>query len=165
MLLVSGVKKFLRKRLVKGNHYFDFAQMVRSDIFVSDQKPFAQMHSNGGIHQVSNASEHREEHGNSDASSSKQKLKVTKFEPGKVWFLEKKRLLDVSSLLQQNKHKILMKSHGVIWQSSVEFGGVISSLSSYNIVKKLVQISVKYIQIFHEERIGMIFDRDDKTNQ
>ena len=50
-----------------------------------------------------------------------------------------------------------MKSHGVIWQSSVEFGGVISSLSSYNIVEKIVQITMKYIQIFHEEGIGMIF--------
>ena len=67
MFLVSGVKKFLRKRLVKGNHYFDFAQMVGSDISVSGQEPSAQMHSNGGIQQVSNASEHREEHGNSDA--------------------------------------------------------------------------------------------------
>ena len=78
---------------------------------------------------------------------------------------KKKRLLDVNSLLQQNKHKILMKSHEVILQSLVESGWVISSLSSYNIVEKLVQISVKYIKIFHEERIGMIFDRDDKTNQ
>ena len=67
---------------------FDYAQMVGSDIFVSDQESLAQMHSNGGIQQVSNASEHMEKHGNSDASFSKQELEVTKFEPGKVWFLE-----------------------------------------------------------------------------
>ena len=58
--------------------------MVGSDISVSGQEPSAQMHSNGGIQQVSNASEHREEHGNSDAFSAKQELEATKFEPGKI---------------------------------------------------------------------------------
>ena len=33
---------------------------------------------------MSNASEHMEEHGNSDATSSKQELEATKFEPGKM---------------------------------------------------------------------------------
>ena len=41
VLLVFGVKKFLKKRLVKGNHYFDSTQMVENDISVSDQKPLA----------------------------------------------------------------------------------------------------------------------------
>ncbi|XP_021295905.1 NAC domain-containing protein 53 isoform X2 [Herrania umbratica] len=52
----------------------------------ADDQPLAfdsdQMHSNGGTEQVSNASEHLEELGNSDASSSKQELVPTKFEPG-----------------------------------------------------------------------------------
>ncbi|XWS75226.1 hypothetical protein CRYUN_Cryun01aG0067500 [Craigia yunnanensis] len=63
---------------------FDSDQMVGSEIPVSGQEPLAQMHSNGGTELVSNASEHMEEHGNSDATSSKQELEATKFEPGKM---------------------------------------------------------------------------------
>ncbi|XP_022745526.1 NAC domain-containing protein 78-like [Durio zibethinus] len=52
---------------------FDSDQMVGSAIPVSGQGPLAQTHSNGGTEQVSNAS---------DASSSKQELEASKFEPG-----------------------------------------------------------------------------------
>ncbi|XVE68759.1 hypothetical protein DITRI_Ditri09bG0095300 [Diplodiscus trichospermus] len=61
---------------------FDSDQTVGSGIPVSGQEHLAQMGSNGGTEQVSNASEHMEEHGNSDASSSKQELGATKFEHG-----------------------------------------------------------------------------------
>ncbi|XP_022765484.1 NAC domain-containing protein 78-like isoform X1 [Durio zibethinus] len=61
---------------------FDFDQMAGSNIPVSGQEPLAQTHSNEGTEQVSNASERKEEHGNGDASSSKQELEATKFEPG-----------------------------------------------------------------------------------
>ncbi|XWS56376.1 hypothetical protein CRYUN_Cryun09bG0080400 [Craigia yunnanensis] len=61
---------------------FDYDQSMGSEIPVSDQEPLAQTHSNGGTKQVSNASKPMEEHGNSDASSSKQELEATKLEPG-----------------------------------------------------------------------------------
>ncbi|XVF23494.1 hypothetical protein REPUB_Repub13aG0043400 [Reevesia pubescens] len=61
---------------------FDFDQMVGSEIPACGQEPLAQTHSNGGTEQASNASEHKEEHGNSDASSSKQELEATKSELG-----------------------------------------------------------------------------------
>ncbi|XWS66240.1 hypothetical protein CRYUN_Cryun05aG0182700 [Craigia yunnanensis] len=60
---------------------FDSDQRVASEIPISGQEPLAQTHSNGGTEHVSNASKHKE-HGNSDASSSKQELEATKFEPG-----------------------------------------------------------------------------------
>ncbi|XP_022765487.1 NAC domain-containing protein 78-like isoform X2 [Durio zibethinus] len=69
---------------------FDFDQMAGSDIPISGQEPLAQTHSNEGTEQMCNASERMEEHGNIDASSSKQELEATKFEPGtKYPFIKK----------------------------------------------------------------------------
>ncbi|MBA0871195.1 hypothetical protein Goshw_022449, partial [Gossypium schwendimanii] len=70
----------------------------------------------------------------------------------KVWFLEEERLPVVSSLLEQNRHKILMKSPWEILQSPVGSGGVISLLSSDNIVENLAQNGVEYIQVCNGER-------------
>ena len=64
-----------------------------------------------------------------------------------VWFLEEERLPVVSSLLEQNRHKILMKSPWEILQSPVGSGGVISLLSSDNIAENLAQMGVEYIQV------------------
>ncbi|GMI83365.1 NAC domain containing protein 2, Arabidopsis NAC domain containing protein 78 [Hibiscus trionum] len=61
---------------------FDYDQIVGSDITVSGQEPLTQTHTNEGIEQEPNASEHIEEHGNSEASSSKQELEATKVELG-----------------------------------------------------------------------------------
>ncbi|XWS19778.1 hypothetical protein CRYUN_Cryun31cG0045900 [Craigia yunnanensis] len=74
------------------------------------------------------------------------------FDPEKVWFLEEERLPVVCSLLEQNRHKILMKSPWEILQSPVGSGGVISLLSSDNIAENLAQIGVEYIQVCHGER-------------
>ncbi|MBA0812061.1 hypothetical protein Gohar_026057 [Gossypium harknessii] len=74
------------------------------------------------------------------------------FDPEKVWFLEEERLPVVSSLLEQNRHKILMKSPWEILQSPVGSGGVISLLSSDNIVENLAQNGAKYIQVCNGER-------------
>ncbi|KAH1048421.1 hypothetical protein J1N35_039205 [Gossypium stocksii] len=74
------------------------------------------------------------------------------FDPEKVWFLEEERLPVVSSLLEQNRHKILMKSPWEILQSPVGSGGVISLLSSDNIVENLAQNGVQYIQVCNGER-------------
>ncbi|MBA0779163.1 hypothetical protein Gotri_003439, partial [Gossypium trilobum] len=74
------------------------------------------------------------------------------FDPEKVWFLEEERLPVVCSLLEQNRHKILMKSPWEILQSPVGSGGVISLLSSDNIVENLAQNGVEYIQVCNGER-------------
>ncbi|KAL4289826.1 hypothetical protein GQ457_14G008750 [Hibiscus cannabinus] len=74
------------------------------------------------------------------------------FDSEKVWFLEEERLPVVSSLLEQNRHKILMKSPWEMLQSPVGSGGVISLLSSENIVEILAQNGVEYIQVCHDER-------------
>ncbi|KAB2007598.1 hypothetical protein ES319_D10G040800v1 [Gossypium barbadense] len=74
------------------------------------------------------------------------------FDPEKVWFLEEERLPVVGSLFEQNMHKILMKSPWEILQSPVGSGGVISLLSSDNIVENLAQNSVEYIQVCNGER-------------
>ncbi|KAE8720035.1 16S rRNA processing protein RimM family, putative isoform 2 [Hibiscus syriacus] len=68
------------------------------------------------------------------------------FDPEKVWFLEEERLPAVSSLLEQNRHKILMKSPWEMLQSPVGSGGVINLLSSDNIVENLSQNGIEYIQ-------------------
>ncbi|TYG97489.1 hypothetical protein ES288_A10G043100v1 [Gossypium darwinii] len=74
------------------------------------------------------------------------------FDPEKVWFLEEERLPVVSSLLEQNRHKILMKSPWEILQSPVGSGGVIILLSSDNIMENLAQNGIKYIQVCNGER-------------
>ncbi|KAK8524583.1 hypothetical protein V6N12_029448 [Hibiscus sabdariffa] len=74
------------------------------------------------------------------------------FDPEKVWFLEEERLPVVSSLLEQNRHRILMKSPWEMLQSPVGSGGVISLLSSENIVENLAENGVEYIQVCHGKR-------------
>ncbi|KAM4101115.1 hypothetical protein ACJW30_05G118900 [Castanea mollissima] len=70
------------------------------------------------------------------------------FDSQKVWFLEEEMLPVVSSSLEdQNKHKILMKSPWEILQSPVGSGGVISLLSSHNIPDNLSEIGVEYVEI------------------
>ncbi|XVE51543.1 hypothetical protein DITRI_Ditri02bG0050400 [Diplodiscus trichospermus] len=74
------------------------------------------------------------------------------FDPEKVWFLKEERLPVVCSLLEQNRHKILMKSPWEIVQSPVGSGGVISLLSSNNIAENLAQTGVEYIQVCQGEK-------------
>ncbi|XP_059439372.1 uncharacterized protein LOC132171970 [Corylus avellana] len=70
------------------------------------------------------------------------------FESQKVWFLEEEKLPVVSSSLEeQNRHKILMKSPWEILQSPVGSGGVISLLSLHNIPDNLSEIGVEYIEV------------------
>ena len=54
-----------------------------------------------------------------------------------------------SSLEEQNKHKILMKSPWEILQSPVGSGGVICLLSSHNIPDNLSEIGVEYVEVRH----------------
>ncbi|MBA0721371.1 hypothetical protein Golax_008918 [Gossypium laxum] len=61
---------------------FDYDEIVGSEIPVSGQEPLTETHTNEGTKQDLNASEHVEEHGNSDASSSKQELEATEFDLG-----------------------------------------------------------------------------------
>ncbi|XP_039022224.1 NAC domain-containing protein 78-like [Hibiscus syriacus] len=61
---------------------FDYDQFVGSDVPASGQEPLTQMHTNEGTEQELNASEQIEEHGNSEASSSKQEPEATKVELG-----------------------------------------------------------------------------------
>ncbi|XP_062163262.1 uncharacterized protein LOC133870204 isoform X3 [Alnus glutinosa] len=70
------------------------------------------------------------------------------FESQKVWFLKEEKLPVVSSSLEeQNRHKILMKSPWEILQSPVGSGGVISLLSLHNIPDNLSEIGVEYIEV------------------
>ncbi|KAI3800701.1 hypothetical protein L1987_28795 [Smallanthus sonchifolius] len=70
------------------------------------------------------------------------------FDPEKVWILEEENLPVVSSSPgEHKKHKILMKSPWEILQTPVGSGGVISLLSSHNILESLVAMGVKYIEI------------------
>lgn len=52
-----------------------------------------------------------------------------------------------SSVEEQNKNKILMKSPWEILQTPVGSGGVISLLSSHNIVENLSELGVEYIEV------------------
>ncbi|PPD96957.1 hypothetical protein GOBAR_DD06013 [Gossypium barbadense] len=61
---------------------FDYDEIVGSEIPVSGLEPLTETHTNEGTEQDLNASEHVEEHGNSDASSSKQELEATEFDLG-----------------------------------------------------------------------------------
>ncbi|KAA8519569.1 hypothetical protein F0562_013807 [Nyssa sinensis] len=70
------------------------------------------------------------------------------FNSEKVWFLEEEKLPVVSSSLEeQNKHKILMKSPWEILQTPVGSGGVISLFSSDNILESLGDMGVEYIEV------------------
>ncbi|GMP73959.1 hypothetical protein CsSME_00031523 [Camellia sinensis var. sinensis] len=70
------------------------------------------------------------------------------FDSKKVWFLEEEKLPVVSnSLEEQNSHKILMKSPWEILQTPVGSGGIISLLSSDNILQNLSEMGVEYIEV------------------
>ncbi|KAK4858116.1 hypothetical protein QYF36_011284 [Acer negundo] len=70
------------------------------------------------------------------------------FDSKKVWFLEEVKLPVVSnSPEEQKRYKILMKSPWEILQTPVGSGGVISLLSSHNILENLNELGVEYIEI------------------
>ncbi|KAL3522627.1 hypothetical protein ACH5RR_015461 [Cinchona calisaya] len=70
------------------------------------------------------------------------------FDANKVWFLEEERLPVVSIPLgEPKKHKILMKSPWEILQKPVGSGGVISLLSSNNLLDNLSTVGVEYIEV------------------
>ncbi|XP_076939991.1 uncharacterized protein LOC143608998 [Bidens hawaiensis] len=70
------------------------------------------------------------------------------FDPEKVWILEEEKLPAVNSSSGENKkHKILMKSPWAILQTPVGSGGVISLLSSHNILESLTALGIEYIEI------------------
>nr|GEY37683.1 protein unc-13 homolog isoform X1 [Tanacetum cinerariifolium] len=70
------------------------------------------------------------------------------FDPEKVWLLEEEKLPVVSSSSRENnKRKILMKSPWEVLQTPVGSGGVISLLSSHNILVSLGAMGVEYIEI------------------
>lgn len=52
-----------------------------------------------------------------------------------------------SSVEEQTKNKILMKSPWEILQTPVGSGGVISLLSSHNIAEILSEVGVEYIEV------------------
>ncbi|XP_059669282.1 uncharacterized protein LOC132314429 [Cornus florida] len=79
------------------------------------------------------------------------------FNSEKVWFLEEEKLPVVSnSLEEQNKHKILMKSPWELLQTPVGSGGVVSLLSSNNILENLSEMGVEYIEVcsVNETHVG-----------
>ncbi|KDP21196.1 hypothetical protein JCGZ_21667 [Jatropha curcas] len=70
------------------------------------------------------------------------------FDTAKVWFLEEEKLPVVSSSVEeQSRHKILMKSPWEIMQTPIGSGGVISLLSSHNIPETLSELGVEYIEV------------------
>ncbi|KAL1805730.1 hypothetical protein ACET3Z_028798 [Daucus carota] len=70
------------------------------------------------------------------------------FDEKKVWFLEEEKLPVVSKPAEElNKHKILMQTPWEILQVPVGSGGVISSLSSGNILENLSDMGVEYIEV------------------
>uniref|UniRef100_A0A5B6YUJ3 Uncharacterized protein n=1 Tax=Davidia involucrata TaxID=16924 RepID=A0A5B6YUJ3_DAVIN len=70
------------------------------------------------------------------------------FDPEKVWFLEEEKLPVVSSSLEeQKKHKILMKSPWEILQTPVGSGGVISLFSSHSVLESLSKMGVEYMEV------------------
>lgn len=70
------------------------------------------------------------------------------FDSEKIWFLEEERLPVVSNVVdEQNKYKILMKSPWEILQSPVGSGGIINLLSSPNVLERLTELGMEYIEI------------------
>lgn len=65
-----------------------------------------------------------------------------------IWFLEEERLPVVSNVVdEQNKYKILMKSPWEILQSPVGSGGIINLLSSPNVLERLTELGMEYIEV------------------
>ncbi|XP_075481676.1 uncharacterized protein LOC142522282 [Primulina tabacum] len=70
------------------------------------------------------------------------------FDPQKVWFLEEETLPVVSSSLDEHgKHKILMKSPWEFLQRPIGSGGFISLLSSQDLLDRLSEMGVEYIEV------------------
>ncbi|KAK4361281.1 hypothetical protein RND71_020233 [Anisodus tanguticus] len=70
------------------------------------------------------------------------------FDSEKVWFLEEEKLPVVSaSQEEENKHKILMKSPWQILQRPAGSAGIVTLLSSQNILEHLYVTGVEYIQV------------------
>ncbi|KAI4372035.1 hypothetical protein MLD38_010322 [Melastoma candidum] len=69
------------------------------------------------------------------------------FDSGKIWILEEEMLPVISFPTEEQKRLILMKSPWEILQSPVGSGGIVSLFSSHNILEKLSEIGVDYIQI------------------
>ncbi|CAN4105742.1 unnamed protein product [Withania somnifera] len=70
------------------------------------------------------------------------------FDSEKVWFLEEEKLPVVSSSQEEeNKHKILMKSPWEILQRSTGSAGIVTLLSSQNLLDHLHVMGVDYIQV------------------
>ncbi|XP_068658394.1 uncharacterized protein [Aristolochia californica] len=70
------------------------------------------------------------------------------FDAEKVWFLEEEKLpLFSSSMTDENIHKILLGSPWQILQSPVGSGGVISLLTSHNVVTNLSDMGIEYVEI------------------
>ncbi|KAL3833586.1 hypothetical protein ACJIZ3_008322 [Penstemon smallii] len=70
------------------------------------------------------------------------------FNSEKVWFLEEEKLPVVNSSLEgHTKNKVLMKSPWEFLQKPIGSGGVISLLSSHNLLDKLNEMGVEYIEI------------------
>ncbi|KAK9153225.1 hypothetical protein Sjap_000705 [Stephania japonica] len=102
------------------------------------------------------------------------------FDAGKVWFLEEEELPVVSSSLEDNAHKILMKSPWEILRSSVGSGGVFSLVSSSGILQNFSEMDIDYVQVCslgsgaiigsplffgfiqsHNADIGLLIDRNE----
>ncbi|XP_059289578.1 uncharacterized protein LOC132043085 isoform X3 [Lycium ferocissimum] len=70
------------------------------------------------------------------------------FDSKKVWFLEEEKLPVVSAPQEEeNKHKILMKSPWEILQRPAGSAGIVTLLSSQNLVEHLHVMGVEYIQV------------------
>ncbi|XP_071696856.1 uncharacterized protein [Rutidosis leptorrhynchoides] len=70
------------------------------------------------------------------------------FDPEKVWILEEETFPVVSSsVVEHDKHKILMKSPWEILQTPVGSGGIFSLLLSSQLLESLVAIGVEYIEV------------------
>lgn len=77
--------------------------------------------------------------------------------------MEEEKLPVVSSSLEeQEKNKILMKSPWEMLQVPVGSGGVISSLSSNNLLENLRDMGVEYIEVSHLKRMIILFSRKRK---
>ncbi|KAA0057091.1 hypothetical protein IC582_029246 [Cucumis melo] len=70
------------------------------------------------------------------------------FDSEKIWFLKEERLPVVSNVVdEKSKFKILMKSPWEILQSPVGSGGVINLLSSPNVLGRLAELGMEYVEI------------------
>ncbi|GAB4831560.1 hypothetical protein Ancab_005572 [Ancistrocladus abbreviatus] len=78
------------------------------------------------------------------------------FNPKKVWFLEEEKLPVVSSSVdEQNRHKILMKSPWEILQSPIGSGGILFSISSNNIIEDLIEMGVEYVELCSIDQLSL----------